>query len=98
MRILYSGSVRLDENTNSIKVGRANKFLHFKDMVHFKEQGIRTYYLGEYDMNTKSVQLKGINNFKMKFGGKIVPCYDYYSLGYIIFRKIAAFLGLIEKR
>jgi hypothetical protein len=95
VRAFWSGTKRLESDTKSIIVGRANKYLHYKDMLYFKEQGINMYDFGGYAMNTKNEELVGVNNFKMKFGGEVVPCINYYSIGYILFRQVGKLFGLI---
>ena len=95
VRAFRSATIRLEEEVNCIRVGRANKLLHFKDMIFFKEQGIKIYDFGGYAMNTQNEQLKGINNFKLKFGGDIVVCKNYYSIPYMILRCIGRKLGIL---
>ncbi|MDE3212109.1 MAG: hypothetical protein KGM98_02660 [Bacteroidota bacterium] len=95
VRAFRSATIRLEEDVNGIMVGRANKLLHFKDMVHFRGMGIQVYDFGGYAMNTHDAQLQGINNFKEKFGGEIVPCENYYSIPYMILRCIGRRLGIL---
>ncbi len=70
-RMLYSSSARFDGVDASL-VGRANCWSHWKEMLHFKELGIRTYDLGGIATDTKDRTLSGINEFKLGFGGKVV--------------------------
>jgi hypothetical protein len=51
VRLLYSVSKAYDENTTSITkedIGRANRLLHYEDMLFFKELGFLIYDLGGY--------------------------------------------------
>lgn len=94
-RTFQSATIRLESEINSITVGRANKLLHFKDMVYFTEMGLKVYDFGGYAMNTENAQLQGINNFKVKFGGEIVECENYYSFPYMALRYMGRRLGIL---
>lgn len=48
-------------------VGRANRFLHYEDMLRFKAMGQETYDWGGY---SDREELKGIDSFKLGFGGE----------------------------
>ena len=69
-------------------VGRANKFLHYYTMLHFKEQGINTYDFGGYALDTKDPGLKSINRFKDAFKGQLVEEYTYTPLPLFLAKKI----------
>lgn len=59
-------------------VGRANRLLHYMDMVAFKRLGYLTYDMGGAgDYND---ELKAIADFKLGFGGEVVP----YDAGFTI--------------
>jgi lipid II:glycine glycyltransferase (peptidoglycan interpeptide bridge formation enzyme) len=79
VRLLLSSNIRLAERTDANFIGRANKFLHFKDMIHFKENGYLVYDFGGIAYNTSEKQRQGINAFKQAFGGKLVQNTDYQS-------------------
>jgi hypothetical protein len=88
-RLVYSSSGRF-ENADAALVGRANRWCHWKDMLHFKERGIRVYDLGGFAPETKDPTLEGINDFKTGFGGTVVSEDHWLSPLYAC----AAFLGL----
>jgi hypothetical protein len=92
-RLGNSASKRFDENYDNYLVGRANKLLTYKNIIYYKEKGYKVLDFGGY--NTTDESLKGINDFKLSFGGKVIPCYNYSSLGYFVFRKIAQRLGVL---
>lgn len=94
----YSGSPRFDETVDASRAGRANKLLHYKDMLYLKERGIKYYNWGGYFEDTSDRVELGINEFKMSFGGEIIRYANYYSVSYFLFRKIAGLLGLLGKR
>ena len=42
---------------------RANRLLHWRDIEHFKAQGLRVFDLGGYAYNTEDEGLKRVNEF-----------------------------------
>lgn len=58
----------IDKNS----VGRLNRWLHYEDMMTFKDKGFETYDWGGYDIEEN---LEGINKFKKGFGGTLVKQY-----------------------
>jgi hypothetical protein len=74
--LLYSASL-LDTYPAGERgsIGRANRLLHWRDMLFFKNQGISTYdFGGWYEKNEDRARLN-INKFKESFGGEIVKTY-----------------------
>ncbi len=61
-------------------LGRANRYLHFKDIEMFKDNGLQIYDFGGYAKDTEDKYLIGINKFKLGFGGSIVKEYNYAPL------------------
>ena len=57
-------------------VGRANRFLHWNDMIYYKENGIRMLDWGGIQSYEEP---NGIDKFKMDFGGEY-KCYYNYSI------------------
>lgn len=73
----YSGSCFRDkENDYRALVGRANRWLHWRDMLRFKEMGIQRYDWGGLFEDESVPERAGINNFKRDFGGRQVRTYD----------------------
>ncbi|MDP4179699.1 MAG: hypothetical protein Q8942_01255 [Bacillota bacterium] len=66
-----------DKNYRAL-VGRANRELHWKDMMTFKEKEFSIYDFGGLALNDDPV-MKNIDKFKMSFGGKIVTEYEFYQ-------------------
>lgn len=62
-------SANIDKNM----VGRINRWLHYKDMIEFKNNGFEIYDWGGYDIDEK---LEGINKFKKCFGGTLAKQYS----------------------
>lgn len=98
VRLYQSASSRLGRKEDNYIGAIANKYLHFKDIKYFKEQGFKTYDWGGYAKNTDDRALKGINDFKLKFGGRVVDCLNYYSIGYVLCHKVANIFGFLGKR
>ena len=97
VRAHHSAGRRLDENFDRNLIGRANKFLHYKEMMYFKNQGFKVYDFGGYTENTTNPALLGINEFKLNFGGQKVVCKNYFSKSFLLMRKVAITFGLIPK-
>jgi hypothetical protein len=88
-RFLYSSSGRF-EGANSALVGRANRWCHWRDMLHLRERGIRTYDMGGIASGTAAAEERaGIDEFKMRFGGAVVREDHWFSPLYVL----AGFLG-----
>ena len=73
-RLLYSAShLRCpDNNEDRSLVGRANRFLHWKEMILFKHKGFRIYDFGGISSGGDADGRKGIDEFKKGFGGKVL--------------------------
>jgi hypothetical protein len=57
-------------------VGRANRWLHWQDMLSFKQAGIRYYDWGGMFRDESTPDRAGINQFKRMFGGRPVQTYE----------------------
>lgn len=80
------------------KMSAANRYCHYKDMIFFKEQGIAVYDWGGWYTGNTNKALLGVNSFKEKFGGTVIP--NYNSIAYIsfkgkLFRSIKKLMGKI---
>ena len=91
-RLYHSASRRLDQTIDRNIIGRANKLLTAKDIFYFKDKGFHTMDFGGYADNTEDKSLKGINEFKLSFGGEKVTCINYNSILYYTIKKITDFL------
>ena len=83
-RLLYSASQHLSSIIASERaiIGRMNRYLHFHDMLCFKELNYKVYDMGGYAYETKDEVLQNINKFKDGFGGNLVCEYDYWPWYY----------------
>lgn len=88
-RLLYSCSnFRINDKETQKIIGRANRFLHWKDMVFLKNRGIGSYDWGGVSSFEKP---NGIDKFKISFNGEKVIYYnltDIISLKAKILKKI----------
>ncbi|MBG86297.1 MAG: hypothetical protein CMO80_05285 [Verrucomicrobiales bacterium] len=57
-----------DKNLRALN-SRANRWLHFEDMRHFKSNGIKCFDFGGYAHGTEDRGMKAVNVFKGGFGG-----------------------------
>lgn len=74
-RLLHSASLyRTTDEIPSTVIGMANRYLHKKEMLHFKSMSIRQYDWGGAGT---SEEVKHITEFKESFGGK--PALFYHS-------------------
>jgi len=69
--------------------GRTKRFLHWKDVLLFKQQGFLVYDFGGLTTNDDDPHLKNINNFKRGFGGTEVVEFNLFAprtaLGWLAF-------------
>lgn len=93
----HAATRRLDEQVDKNLIGRANKYLTVKNIFYFKEQGYKTFDFGGYAKDTTNESLKGINNYKLLFGGTVVESVNYFSYSYSLFKKLSKLLGMQGK-
>lgn len=74
--LLHSASPPVASDTTARNLsGRANRFQHWRDMLHFKDAGARHYDLGGWYQGDTDARRLGINRFKEEFGGSVVHNY-----------------------
>lgn len=71
--LIYSVSDFRDYSVDRNLAGRANKYLHYQDMLMFKRQGLKVYDWGNV---SDPDNLNGIDNFKLSFGGTLKTKYN----------------------
>lgn len=74
--LMYSASPlwNNDEKEKANEIGRMNKYLHWKDILYFKEKNYTKY---EWGGIANPEEPNGIDRFKMEFGGEIVQYNNY---------------------
>ena len=67
--LLYSASGRFDNGEMKNLIGRANRYLHWRDILNFKSRGVNWYNFGGLFVDPSSKETSSINRFKKEFGG-----------------------------
>jgi lipid II:glycine glycyltransferase (peptidoglycan interpeptide bridge formation enzyme) len=93
VRHYQTANKRFDNDLNKNFVGQANKYLLVYNLLKFKDEGFKIFDFGGYAANTTNESLLGINNYKLKFGGQVKECKDYYSLPYWLIKKAGKIFG-----
>jgi lipid II:glycine glycyltransferase (peptidoglycan interpeptide bridge formation enzyme) len=57
-------------------IGRANRWLHWQDMLRLKQMGLERYDWGGLFEDDSTPERAGINSFKKHFGGRQERTYD----------------------
>ena len=76
--LLHSASHRLtmaDSGERNL-IGRANRLLHWRDILHFRDIGLRVFDFGGFGGESASAEVQRIDEFKLSFGGRHVTEYD----------------------
>lgn len=73
--ILYSASDFRNDYVDRNLAGRANKLLHYKDMIYFKDMNVHSYDWGNV---TSFTEPNGVDAFKMAFGGNHAEVYNIF--------------------
>lgn len=75
-RLLHSASCFREESADQSMIGRANKRLHWEDILYFKKKGLIRYdWGGISDFDNPN----GIDEFKLKFGGDKITYYNVFA-------------------
>ena len=78
----------------------ANRLIDWEAIKYAKEKGIKQFNLGglwsEEEAN-KDLSKKGINTFKLSFGGEILTCYSYIGIYSKIFKTLYNSYNIIKK-
>jgi hypothetical protein len=75
---LFSVSLyrELTDNAARAAITRANRYLVWSDMLRFREGGIKYFDFGGWFHGDLTPDMVNINNFKAKFGGRVVREYQ----------------------
>jgi hypothetical protein len=74
VRLLYSGSRRLESPEQAAVCGTLNRYLHWQEMQRYYTQGFMTYDFG-------GLYQAPIARFKLSFGGIVLPQHYYLLSG-----------------
>jgi len=93
--VLYQSASRrmIADDIDKGLLGKLNKALHFEDMKFFKARGFKLYDFGGYfeDRSRGENKKRGVNDFKLLFGGDIVKYRNYYTTAFWYFNKLRIF-------
>ena len=78
VRLLYSASHyrAMADSSERNKVGRANRFLHWYEILSLKNVGFKLYDLGGIPLDSSDEAKNAIARFKLEFGGKLLVEYS----------------------
>lgn len=71
IRLLLSATIERDDPYKRSIVGAFNRYLHWQEILHYRQGGIHFYDFGGVDLNTTS-PLYSITRFKLSFGGPVM--------------------------
>jgi len=77
-RLLYSASLFRQATDASVRnaIGRANRYLHWFDIMEFKSRGFAVLDLGGWYVGQTDRERLAINAFKQEFGGDVVQRFN----------------------
>jgi lipid II:glycine glycyltransferase (peptidoglycan interpeptide bridge formation enzyme) len=77
-RLVHSASLfrEIEDTSYTNIIGRANRLLHWDDILYFKHRGYKVYDFGGISMDQSDVEKQNINKFKKSFGGTLVKEYN----------------------
>lgn len=87
-----------DDRQQQNLIGRANRLLHYLDMLALKERHFEVFDIGGYALNTADPELQEVNAFKDSFGGQLVEESIYTSLPLLALRGLSGWLRGTPKR
>ena len=87
-----------DDRQQQNLIGRANRLLHYLDMLALKERGFEVFDIGGYALNTTDPELQEVNAFKDSFGGQLVEESVYTSLPLLLLRGVSGWLRGTARR
>ena len=78
VRLLYSASHyrSMNDSGERNKVGRANRFLHWYEILTLKNLGFKLYDLGGIPLDAADQEKNAIARFKLEFGGRLLVEYS----------------------
>ncbi|MUG99576.1 hypothetical protein F7734_47760 [Scytonema sp. UIC 10036] len=76
VRLLHSASLKKNSEVSPQIIGRANRYLHWQDILNFQNLGMTAYDLGGWYAGNTDQERLNINKFKEEFGGDIVKNFN----------------------
>jgi hypothetical protein len=95
VRLIYSGSRRLESPEHAAACGALNRYLHWLEMQRYSAQGFKTFDFGGLGHPQES-----ISRFKLSFGGSILTQHFYLLSGMQWVAKLGQFVyrGILRRR
>lgn len=87
VRLLYSGSRRLESPEQSAACGALNRYLHWHEIQRYYAQGFQTFDFGGLG------RPESISRFKLSFGGTVRPQHFYLLSGLQWIAKLGKFVS-----
>jgi len=99
-QLLHSGSSFRGSTDNAFRnfIGRANRYLHWQDILRFKEAGLVAYDFGGWYAGNSHQEFLRVNQFKEEFGGTVVREFNCRQLITIKARLADAVVSRIRRR
>jgi hypothetical protein len=72
VRMLFSATARRTGRDHDRLVGLANRYLHWREIQHYRAQGVQLYDFGGVELDPAR-PLYSVTQFKLSFGGEVVP-------------------------
>ena len=96
VRLIYSASFYrdVDAETRAV-IGRANRLLHWRDMISFKAGGFDQLDWGGLFADESAPDRRGINDFKREFGGTPMDYFDGYRACSLLGRTVLQLASLV---
>ncbi|HEX2829572.1 MAG TPA: hypothetical protein VHP37_24720 [Burkholderiales bacterium] len=95
--LLHSAShFRAASAANRALLGRANRWLHWRDMLGFKDMGVATYDWGGLFDDESVPEQASVNRFKRRFGGRPHRAYTAVAMLTVKGRAYRAVRSMVE--
>jgi lipid II:glycine glycyltransferase (peptidoglycan interpeptide bridge formation enzyme) len=91
VRLMESGSLRLNNNYDPGKIAQANKLLHDFDIKYFKERGLKYYDFGGWD------DIQSLLEFKEAFGAYPISIFNYFTYTFVFKEKLKEIAAALKK-
>lgn len=91
--LLYSASLRFDENVDRKNIGFSNRYLHYMEFLEFKKMGLKKYNFVGVCIDPEQKEKYSIGQFKRGFGGEEYDDVRLQSYPLVIVNKILGILG-----
>lgn len=93
--LFYSCSPRLADGVDRKLIGWANRFLHYKELQMFKEQGFKRYEWHSLVVDPEDSRYS-IGQFKLSFGGDLHETINLQTPLFVIMKYIQALLKKVR--